>query len=327
MIRARGWMPELARARVRHHDDRRRAVVQRARVARRHLPARLEHGLELRELLERRRAPRAVVGGDAVPRRDLALEEAGVLRGDRALLRALRVAVHVLARDVPLLRDVLRRQPHRDVDVRDRRVVAEQLRVQLLRVLRIAAHLRRRLDAGRHERVALAGADRVEGHADRLQARRAEAVHGRAGNRLGQPGEQRRAAREVHPLPLLRKAAADHHVDDLAAVELGHLLQRGVDRERDEVVGTRVDERALARAADRRARRGDDDGLRHRALPRPCTRPRRRAPASPCPRSRPRRRRSRSRSARAAASSAASRARARASRPGTGLVKRIFSVP
>ena len=37
------------------------------------------------------------------------------------------------------------------------------------------------------------------------------------------------------------------------AVELGHLLDGGVDRERDEVVRARVDERALARAPDRRA--------------------------------------------------------------------------
>ena len=41
------------------------------------------------------------------------------------------------------------------------------------------------------------------------------------------------------------KAAADHHVDDLVARQLGHLLQRRVDRERGEVVGAGVDERPL----------------------------------------------------------------------------------
>ena len=37
------------------------------------------------------------------------------------------------------------------------------------------------------------------------------------GTVVRQPGEQRGAAAEVHPLLLLREAAADHHVDDLLA--------------------------------------------------------------------------------------------------------------
>ena len=255
---------ELLRARVAHHDDRRGAVVERARVARRDLAAGLERGLERGELLERRLGPRAVVLRDAVPRRDLALEEAGLLRRDRALLRALREAVHVLARDVPALGDVLGRQAHRDVDVRDRRVVPEELRMELLAVLRVAVDLRDRLDAAGDERVALAGADRVERHADRLQRRRAEAVDGRPRHGRRQIGEQRGAAREVHALAVLREPAADHHVDDLLARQLRDLLQRRVDRERGEVVGARVDERPLARPADRRARGGDDDCVRQR---------------------------------------------------------------
>ncbi len=67
--------PELARARVTHHDNGRRAVVQRTGVARRHLSARLERGLQLRQLLERGVRPRPIVLGDAVPGSDLALEE------------------------------------------------------------------------------------------------------------------------------------------------------------------------------------------------------------------------------------------------------------
>ena len=187
----------------------------------------------------------------------------GVLRRDRALLRALREAVHVLARDVPALGDVLGRQAHRDVDVRDRRVVAEQRGVELVVRLRVAVHLGDRLDAAGDERVALAGADRVERHADRLEARRAEAVDGRAGHRRGQPGQERHAAAEVHALLRLGEAAADDHVDDLLARQLRHLVERGPDRERGEIVRTDVDERALGRAADRRARSGDDDGFAH----------------------------------------------------------------
>src|SRR5581483_5455866 len=62
-----------------------------------------------------------------------------------------------------------------------------------------------RLDARGDEGVALAGLDRVVGHPDRLQRRRAEAVDGRPRDGVGQPGEQRRAAAEVHALLLLRE--------------------------------------------------------------------------------------------------------------------------
>ena len=85
------------------------------------------------------------------------------------------------------------------------------------------------------------------------------------GTRVRQPGEERRAAGEVHPLALLREPAADHHVDDVGRVEARHLVDGGADDERDEVVGAGVDERALARAPDRRARRGCDDGFGHHA--------------------------------------------------------------
>jgi hypothetical protein len=102
------------------------------------------------------------------------------------------------------------------------------------------------------------------GHADRLERGGAEPIHGRARNLRGQPGEQCGAPAEVHPLLLLRKAAADHHVDDLGAVELGDLVQRGVDRERDEVVGPGVDQRALAGPPDGGADGGDDDCVRQR---------------------------------------------------------------
>src|SRR5262249_14582589 len=217
---------------------------------------------------ERRLAARPVVAGyrfAAVLRegRQLTVEEAGVLRRDRSLLRALRVAVHVLAGDAEALGDVLRREAHRDVDVRDRVVAAHQPRVQLLCVLRVAGDLRRRLDAGRDEGVALAGLDRVERHPDRLQARRAEAVDGRSRDLLGKACEEHRAPGEIHPLLLLREAAADHHVHDLGRVELRHLLDRGADRERHEVVGAHVDERALVGSSDRRPRRVDDDGFGH----------------------------------------------------------------
>ncbi len=140
-MRARGCDPELDSATRRHDDDRRRAVVQRAGVAGGDLAARLERGLERSELLVGRRSPRAVVGLDPVVRRDLPREESGVLGRDRALLGLLREPVHVLARDVPALGDVLRGEAHRDVDVRDRRVVSEEGGMELFLRLRVPAHL------------------------------------------------------------------------------------------------------------------------------------------------------------------------------------------
>ena len=171
---------ELSRARVTHNDDRGGAVVQGAGVAGRHLSTRLERRLELGQPLERGVRARSVVLRDTVPGSDLPLEEPSCLRRDGSFLGLLGKAVHVLAGDVPLLGDVLRRQTHWDIDVRNGCVVTEQLRVQLLGVLGIAIHLGDRFDAGGDVRVALAGANRMERHADRLQARGAETVHGRS---------------------------------------------------------------------------------------------------------------------------------------------------
>ena len=112
----------------------------------------------------------------------------------------------------------------------------------------IAVDLGDRLDAAGDEGVSLAGLDRVERHPDRLQRRGAEAIDRRPGHGLGQAREQRNPAREIHALAVLREPAADHHVDDLLARKLGHPLQRRVHREGSEVVGARVDERALFRA-------------------------------------------------------------------------------
>ena len=79
----------------------------------------------------------------------------------------------------------------------------------------------------------------------------------------GSPASSADAPGEVHALLLLREAAADHHVVDLARRQRRHLLERGLDGERGEVVGAGVDERALGGAADRRARGGDDHGFWH----------------------------------------------------------------
>ena len=87
-------------------QHRRRAVDDRARVPGGHDTVRLERGLERRELLERRVAPRGLVDGEQHDRPagadldgdDLVLEPALVDRRDRAPVRLERVLVERLAR-------------------------------------------------------------------------------------------------------------------------------------------------------------------------------------------------------------------------------------
>ena len=83
----------------------------------------------------------------------------------------------------------------------------------------VAAH---GLDPGGDEHVALPGLDRVGGHADRLQARRAVAVDGDAGD-VAQPGQHGDDAGDVEARLPGRLAAAHDQVLDEGGIELGHL--------------------------------------------------------------------------------------------------------
>src|SRR5207244_3060339 len=200
--------PEVAGARVAHHDYGRRAVVERAAVPGRDLAVGTEHRLQLRELLGRRVGPRAVVLVDHGAVRqldgdDLALEEAPLLCLDGAVLRQGGELVHLLARDVLELGDVLGRLTHRDVDVgvavgRVPRPLAAlgalgaaQTGVLELGVLGVGpavgvalAEPAHTFDAGGDERVALTRLDRVRRHTDGLQRRRAVARDRGAGDVL-----------------------------------------------------------------------------------------------------------------------------------------------
>ena len=67
-------------------------------------------------------------------------------------------------------------------------------------VVGLCHHERRsahRLDSPRDEEVAVTGCDRMRGRDDRREPRRAEPVHGHAGDRLGQAGEERSHASDV----------------------------------------------------------------------------------------------------------------------------------
>jgi hypothetical protein len=264
-IRARRQAQRL-RLLGRHHEHRGGAVVERAGVARGDRALRVERRLELRQHLDRRAGPRAVVLGHlrAVGERhrhDLGIEVAVLDRRHRPLLRDRRPLVLRLARHVAALGDVLRRDPHRDVDVVRRAVRAVELRVRVDRRVRGVA--RDGLGPGRDVLVALAGLDRVESHPQRLQRGGAEAADRHRGDVMVDAGEQLGVAADVVALLAHREAAAHQDVVGLREVDLGVALDERLQGDGGEVVGADVLERALGRAADRGADRVDDDGVGH----------------------------------------------------------------
>ena len=211
-------------------------------------------------------------------RRDLLGEEAVLDVGHGAVLRALGELVHLLARDVLVLRHVLSRLAHRDVDVREplrRRPVRAAAERPLGRALAGLAEdrVRRRvagasgvaadgLDAGGDEHVAFAGLDGVGGHADRLQARRAVAVDRHARD-LRQSRQHGHDPGDVESRLTGRLAAAHDQVLDLVAGQLGHLVEERRHDLRRQVVRTDRHQRPLGRPPDRAAGSGNDDGVGH----------------------------------------------------------------
>src|SRR5207302_4878441 len=179
------------------------------------------------------------------------------------LLALHRVAVHLLAADLLALGDVLRRLAHGDVDVRVFLGVArDQLGVEAVGRVGVAASVAGdALDARADEDVALAGLDRVGGDARRHQRGRAVAVDRAAGH--VEASQDADDAADVVALLTPGQTAAADHVLDLRPIELGHLVDHLAQHESAEVVGTDVDERTLARPADRRTTVGDDHSFSH----------------------------------------------------------------
>src|SRR5207248_7855875 len=100
------WLqPASRRELLRADDDTRRAIVYSRRVAGCDRAFGIHHGLQPRELLERRVAANALVGPHLSDRDDLLGEEALVLCSCCALVRSERPAVLLLARDAELARD------------------------------------------------------------------------------------------------------------------------------------------------------------------------------------------------------------------------------
>ena len=119
-----------------------------------------------------------------------------------------------------------------------------------------------RLDAGGHEDVALACLDGVGRHADRLQRRRAVAVHHDAWH-IGEPGEQRRDPTDVVAGLTSGRAAAQDDVFHELRIELRGLLEDRLDDEPGQIIGAAFGEAALVGPADRRPGGRDDDGFGH----------------------------------------------------------------
>ena len=106
-IRARGGEPQRFGLLARHQQHRGGAVGDLRGVAGGDAAVGLERRLELGERLERRVRPDALVGGEAVDRRDLAREPAVVGGLGGLAVRVDRELVELGARDLPLLGDQL----------------------------------------------------------------------------------------------------------------------------------------------------------------------------------------------------------------------------
>ena len=144
--------------------------------------ARLPGGLVLDDLL-------------GLQRHDLGGEAPGLLAGGGALLAGERVLVLHLAGDVVALGHDLRGLDHRHVDFRLVLVEPRLVDAEVVEVL--VLHEADRLDAARgHDRHPVHD-HALGGHGDGLHPRGAEAVHGDAAGGHGQPGAQRRLARDV----------------------------------------------------------------------------------------------------------------------------------
>jgi hypothetical protein len=276
--RARGRRPR-SRAALLHHEHRRGAVGELARVAGGDDAVVLEGGLQAHELRERAVGPDAFVGGDDVAAAvgaahldgyDLVLEPAVPGRGGGLLLRADRELVERLARELPLLRDDLRRDAllHEPADA-----------IQVL--LDVASHHRRpeglaadadtrahrhpahRLDAGGDDDVVGARDHALRGEVQRLLARPTLPIDRRPADGLGKAGGERGVTADVQALLAdLAHASHDHVLDD-GGID-ARLLDEGAERLRGEVDGVDGIERSGLLASPERGPHGfDDHGFTH----------------------------------------------------------------
>ncbi len=217
-----------------HQHDSRRAVRELAGVAGGDVFAGALDRLELGEAFHGGLGPVAFVAVDGVVddalglgrlvdhlhpglhRDDFVLELVGLLGGRHAALRFQRVLVLVFAAELVALGDDIGGVDHRHEDVgRD----LEQIRIDRF-LGRAAAGDRDAFNAAGHDAVGAVRADRVGGHRDGLQARRAEAVDRNAGRRLRQASEQCRLAADIRRA---MRAIAEIAVLDVVLLDAGAL--------------------------------------------------------------------------------------------------------
>ena len=106
--------------------------------------------------------------------------------------------------------------------------------------------------------------DALGRHGNRLQAGRAEAVDGHRRDFDRQSGAQGGDAGDVHALLGLGHGAAEDDVFDFFGVKLGHALERALDGDGGQIVGTGGAQRAFEGASDRGTNGGDDYDFTHR---------------------------------------------------------------
>src|SRR2546426_1006232 len=279
--------PEFPRLAIAHHQQRRGAVRDAARVSRGHGATLPERGTELREGLEGRVGSRRLVPTDGerlrLPLRnrdgeDLLRELAAFNRGDGPPMALEGELILVLPRSLRVpFPEVLRRLPHRVVPVlgleprvreppTEGRVPSGHVAHGAVEILR--DRVRRpghALDAARDEGLALADLDGPRRRVDRREAGRAEAVERHRRHGHGEPREQRGHPRDVAVvLPGLVRAAQvdllnERGIDARAAHDLA-------DDERRQVVRPDILQRPVV-TTHRRPNGIDDHGFGHRPTP------------------------------------------------------------
>src|SRR5262249_41217206 len=135
-------------------------------------------------------------------------------------------------------------------------------------------------DAAGDRKVDLAAADPARGIADGVEAGGAEPVDGDTRDRIGDAREQERHARDVAVVLAGLVGAAEHDLVEHGPVDLAVALEERPDRNRGEIVGADLGERA-AIAPDRGSHRVADEHIAQSAHGALLMTPRPRAPV-PC---------------------------------------------
>ena len=175
-------------------------------------------------------------------------------------MTAQRKFVGRFARDAEALRHPLGGQSHGEICVR---IMIDQPRIRRNLVPAHGNH-RHRFRAAGDNHFRAAAHDALRRHGNRLQSGRAEAIDRHRRNFDRQPGAQRCDAGHVHPLLGLGHGAAEDHVFNLFGIELRHALERALDGDGRQFIGTGGAQRALEGASYRRANGGGDDDFSHR---------------------------------------------------------------